>query len=57
MKLKPSNNNNHNNKNNNMDIDDSQSTNNDDWNYLKKTEKLEGKVLNDDYIRYYQLTD
>ena len=60
-KSKPSNNNNNNNNknnnNNNMDIDDSQSSNNDDWNYLKKTAKLGGKVLNDDYIRYHKLTD
>ena len=43
------------NNNNNMDVDDS--SNNDDWNYLKKTAKLEGKELNDNYIRYHQLTD
>ena len=30
----------------------------DDWNYLKKTfASREGKVLNDDYIRYHKLTD
>jgi kinesin family protein 2/24 len=51
------NNNNNNNNNNNMDLDDTPSTNNDDWNYLKKTAKLEGKELNDNYIRYHQLTD
>lgn len=31
--------------------------NNDDWEYLKRTAKKDGKLLSDDFIKYHQLTD
>ena len=43
-----------------MDIDDGnkeEKEEEEDWQYLKKTAKLEGKLISDDYIRYHQLTD